>query len=161
MPVELLRRVAACVCGAMFVVCHCVYVSLWLSVFGCGSQAASVVRSQRLTKALSKLLGPRNWQRTPGLSCNVEDPSSYRKCVLLSLTTAGRARFCSQSRPHLSRPQAQSSVPTQTLPRAQAQTWLYRSSVYRASSLHRALGTSAGIHPQAHGFLFPFHRRGH
>lgn len=30
----------------------------------------------------------------------------------------------SHSRPHLSRPQAQSSVPTQILPRAQMQTWL-------------------------------------
>lgn len=59
----------------------------------------------------------------------MEDPSSYRKCVLLSLTTAGRAHFCSQSSLHLRRPQAQSSVPTQMLPRAQAQTWLQTSSV--------------------------------
>lgn len=58
----------------------------------------------------------------------MEDPSSYRKCVL-PLTTTGRAHFGSQSRPHLSRLQAQSSVPTQMLPRTQAQTWLQTGSV--------------------------------
>lgn len=59
----------------------------------------------------------------------MEDPSYSRKCVLLSLPAAGWAHLCSQSRRRLSRPQAQSSVPTHMLPRAWAQTWRRRSSV--------------------------------
>lgn len=116
--------------GCSYVCCVIMWICGWdgWCLALCWKLLTVGARSQHQTKALS-CWDFSNWQKTPGLSCNVEDPSYYRKCVLLSLTTTGQVHFHSQSRPHLSRSHAQSSVPTQMLPRTQAQTWLQAGSV--------------------------------